>query len=145
MNNMERVMVAVAGLAMVFAIALMFVTSGRYMDLQSLHVHDSKAGQPVAIAYDREFRRDFYGQWNVFVWEVARGVPQSYCETGGAWPYKTGKPDRQKTLEWLVDGDQRCSKLPPGLYQVEVKIKANPGGILERTARVTSNVFEVSP
>ena len=65
MNNMERVMVAVAGLAMVFAIALMFVTSGRYMDLQSLHVHDSKAGQPVAIAYDREFRRDFYGQWNV--------------------------------------------------------------------------------
>lgn len=145
MNNTERVMVAVAVLAMALAIALMFVTSGRYMDLQSLHIHDAKAGHPVSIAYDREFRRDFYGQWNVFVWEVARGVPQSYCEAGGSWPYKPGTPDRQKTLEWLVDGDERCSKLPPGLYQVEVKIKANPGGILERTARVTSNVFEVSP
>ena len=143
MNAIERAMVAIAGLAMVLALAVMFVTSGRYMDLQRLTIADATYGGDIAIHYPREFRRDFFGEWHVFVWDIVKGEARSYCEANGAWPYTEGDKDPSKTLEWLVDGKDRCFQLPPGLYYVEVRITANPGSILARTGSVRSNVFEV--
>ena len=124
---------------------MLFVTPAYWLDLRSLAIANARYGQPINMAYDREFYREFFGAWNVSIWRNQRGEWAAYCGVSGEWPYKAGKPDPDKTLEWLVDGDKRCTHLPPGDYRVDVRITANPGGVFARTGLVSSNVFAVMP
>lgn len=131
--------------AMLFlSVGAMFVTADRWVILRSLTVIDAHAGQEVAIIYDREFKRDFIGAWNVFVWQIQRGEWSAFCEAHGQWPYATARPAKSRTLSWLTNQDPRCSELPPGEYAIDVHVTANPASILARTARIRSNVFTVT-
>lgn len=145
MTRIEAIGAAVAGFCLLGFLALLMVTSSLWFDLRNLTVSDARVGQPVAISYDREFYRDFDGSWRVLIWQQHRGSWQAYCEASGQWGYRMSKPDQKKDLAWLVDGEPRCSNLPPGVYSIEVKVTANPDSIIARSDVITSNAFEVTP
>lgn len=145
MTRIEAIGATCAALAMAVFFALLVVTPALWLDLRSLQIMDAKAGQPVLIEYDRAFSRDFTGEWAVAIWTMDRGEWASYCYADGAWPYRIGTPTKKRDLAWLVDGDERCTNLPPGIYQAEVTVTANPGTVLARSESVMSNAFEVRP
>lgn len=134
--------VIVALFAFLFALV---ATAGWWMRLDSLHVADARVGQPVPIEYHRTFLRDFQGEWQVAIWQMERGNWEAFCAVSDRFPYRARTPDPLQTLEWLVDGDTRCSRLPPGTYQAEVTVTANPGTLLARSETLLSNPFTVSP
>ncbi len=145
MTRIEAIGAGLSGVAMVFFFAMLLITPGFWFDLRSLTIQDAAKGQAVRLEYDREFYRDFNGGWNVAIWVMDRGEWTAYCHADGAWPYRKATPDPSRDLAWLVDGDARCSALPPGTYQVEVTVTANPDTIIARSQTIISNPFEVRP
>lgn len=145
MTRVEGVGTAVVASMLLVFLGLLCVTPAYWLDLRSLHVNDSRAGQDAPIDYDREFFRDFQGAWSVSVWRFERGQWMAWCNVPGEWPYKAGKPEAKKTWGWLVERDPDCANLPPGIYQAEVRITANPGSLIARTDAILSNAFEVRP
>lgn len=145
MTRIEAIGAVIAGVSLVFFFALLLITPGFWFDLRSIQVPDAKQGRPVRISYEREFYRDFFGGWDVAIWAMDRGEWTAYCHADGAWPYRKALPDPARDLAWLVDGDERCTDLPPGVYQVEVTVTANPDTIIARSQTIVSNPFEVRP
>lgn len=145
MTRIEAIGATAAGAALAGFVALLLVTSSHWFVLRGLTVADAKQGFPAKITYDREFYRDFDGAWRVLIWQIERGEWQSYCEASGAWGYRKARPDPNKDLAWLVDGEHRCSDIPAGTYAVELQVSANPGSLIERSQTITSNPFEVRP
>lgn len=136
---------AIAGVMAGAAVLAVFPPPSWWLELNSLTVRDSKAGQPAHIVYDRTIHRDFKGRWQVDIRKSERGLWVSWCTTP-LWdqPYKAGAPlPENRTLEWLAWTEVRCYDLPPGTYQATVHIEVNPGGFWTRDAMVTSPPFEV--
>ena len=145
MNRIEATLMALVGLALALSLALMLLSADWWMRLNSLHIPDARVGQDIPIVYDREFLRNFTGEWAVNVWKMERGDWQPFCAADGKWNYEARKPAPGQDLAWITNGAPGCEDLPPGEYRVTVNVTANPGRLLSRTASVESNVFKVMP
>jgi hypothetical protein len=145
LTKVEASGITAAVVTMIGFMALMLLTPAHWFELKRIEVLNARQGQPVPIIYDREFYRDFDGEWFVAVWRMDRAEWASYCAASDKWSYRAASPDHRKDLEWLVGGNDRCSNLPPGTYRLDVTVTANPDSIIARSQTITSNAFEVTP
>lgn len=145
MTRIERWIIAGLTVMTGCFMASLIVTSSWWFSLNRLAIHDARYGQPIQIEYDREFRRDFTGEWVVAIWKSDRGEWAAYCAAGGEWPYKRAHPKQTKTLDWLIGESAWCLPMGPGQYRAELTVTANPGTIISRSQTIISNVFEVTP
>ena len=114
-----------------------------WMDVQSVHVKDTKAGDPVVMHVQREIHRDFSGTWGVSVRVMDAGKGYIVCSASAVSGYKEGAdlPDTL-TLSWWTNG--HCNTLPVGVYLVQTVWQVHGSGILPaKTINATSNLFKV--
>jgi hypothetical protein len=110
--------------------------------VRSLHVSDSRFGEPIPITIERSIHKPFDATWTVNIrkWD---GGWVSECIASGAQSYK---PDailpRNPTLFWWTWG--RCHPLQPGKYELQTVWQVSPGWPFPpKRVEVTSDVFEV--
>jgi len=114
-----------------------------WMEVQSVHVADTKAGDPVVMHVQREIHRDFSGTWGVSVRVMDAGKGFVACSASAISGYKEGAdlPDTL-TLSWWTNG--HCNTLPVGVYIVQTVWQVHGNGILPaKTITATSNLFKV--
>lgn len=114
-----------------------------WMEVQSVHVADTKAGDPVVMHVQREIHRDFSGTWGVSVRVMDAGKGFVVCSASAVSGYKEGAdlPDTL-TLSWWTNG--HCNTLPVGVYIVQTMWQVHGSGILPaKTINATSNLFKV--
>ena len=138
--------IILAGILILFlgSLYLMTVTSDQWVRLNSLTIDNAQVGQDPAVHYSRTFLRPFVADWAVAIYVLEQGEWTAYRSCHGYWPdYKPGTPNPNKTLSWLVGGDEKCWRFPRGIYRVTVTLIINPKSILSRSASVSSPAFEV--
>lgn len=113
-----------------------------WLDVRSVHVADTVAGEDPIMTVDRTIRRDFRGDYTVI---IKRKRPHGfvfYCAGSGSSDYNTDAalPDPLKLSWWLYPA--RCD-LTAGSYRVDTlwRIDTKSGNV--REVRKRSNVFEV--
>ncbi len=145
MTRLERIGIAVfAALLAVSVVVLVAFPAGWWMQIHSLSIRDARLGEPIILDYNRSIRRNFQGEWRVEVWRADRGMWHAYCNSQGAHGYRANATiPAVTTLEWFVDGKDRCFRLPEGSYKVVVRIDINPDGLLDRSVEYETPAFEV--
>lgn len=114
-----------------------------WMEVQAVHVADTKAGDPILMHVEREIHRDFSGTWGVSVRVMDAGHGYVVCSEGAASGYLQGAdlPDTL-TLSWWTNG--QCNTLPVGVYIVQTVWQVHGNGLLPaKTITATSNLFKV--
>ena len=114
-----------------------------WMEVQSVHVADTKAGEPIRMHVQRDIHRDFSGTWGVSVRVVDAGKGYVVCSESAVSGYQKGAdlPDTL-TLAWWTNG--QCNTLPVGVYIVQTVWQVHGSGILPaKTITATSNLFKV--
>ena len=114
-----------------------------WMEVQSVHVADTKAGEPIRMHVQRDIHRDFSGTWGVSVRVVDAGKGYVVCSESAVSGYLQGAdlPDTL-TLSWWTNG--HCNTLPVGVYIVQTVWQVHGSGILPaKTITATSNLFKV--
>ena len=114
-----------------------------WMEVQSVHVKDTKVGEPILMHVEREIHRDFSGTWGVSVRVMDAGKGYVVCSESAVSGYKEGAdlPDTL-TLAWWTNG--HCNTLPVGVYIVQTVWEVHGNGILPaKTISATSNLFKV--
>lgn len=134
-----------------FLLAFLFyatLPASHWFVVRRLEVGPCVVGSPCRIEYDRDIKREFDGAWTATVrrFEERDGGEAGWvaqCTTPRAFPHYMPDallPD-PVTLFWLT-GSERCSKLPPGMYRLEVDWLINVGSPFERDV-LAVDVFEV--
>lgn len=124
-------------------VLIQFWPASWWMEVQSVHVADTKAGDPVVMHVQREIHRDFSGTWGVSVRVMDAGKGFVACSASAISGYKEGAdlPDAL-TLSWWTNG--HCNTLPVGVYIVQTVWQVHGDGILPaKTITATSNLFKV--
>ena len=114
-----------------------------WMEVQSVHVKDTKVGEPILMHVQREIHRDFSGTWGVSVRVMDAGHGYVVCSESAVSGYQKGAdlPDTL-TLSWWTNG--QCNTLPVGVYIVQTVWRVHGSGILPaKTINATSNLFKV--
>lgn len=114
-----------------------------WMDVQSVRVADTRAGEPILMHVEREIHRDFSVTWGVSVRVMDAGHGYVICSESTVSGYLQGAdlPDTL-TLSWWTNG--QCSTLPVGVYIVQTVWQVHGNGILPaKTITATSNLFKV--
>ena len=114
-----------------------------WMEVQSIHVADTKAGEPILMHVEREIHRDFSGTWGVSVRVMGAGHGYVVCSESAVSGYLKGADlPNTLTLAWWTNG--QCSTLPVGVYIVQTVWQVHGSGILSaKTINATSNLFKV--
>lgn len=114
-----------------------------WMEVQSVHVKDTKAGEPILMHVQRDIHRDFNSTWGVSVRVMDAGKGHVVCSESAVSDYQKGAdlPDTL-TLAWWTNG--HCNTLPVGVYIVQTVWQVHGNGILPaKTISATSNLFKV--
>ena len=114
-----------------------------WMEVQSVHVKDTKVGDPILMHVQRDIHRDFSGTWGVSVRVMDAGKGYVVCSESAVSGYQKGAdlPDTL-TLSWWTNG--QCNTLPVGVYIVQTVWEVRGSGILPaKTINATSNLFKV--
>ena len=114
-----------------------------WMEVQSVHVKDTKVGDPILMHVQRDIHRDFSGTWGVSVRVMDAGKGYVVCSESVVSGYQKGAdlPDTL-TLSWWTNG--QCNTLPVGVYIVQTVWQVHGSGILPaKTINATSNLFKV--
>ena len=115
-----------------------------WLEVHSVRVADSRAGQPLVMYVQREIHRDFSGTWGVSVREMTAGGTYVACAQSAVADYRKGADlPNVVTLGWWTNG--RCATLPAGVYVVQTTWQIHGSGLLPaKTVQNTSNPFKVS-
>lgn len=114
-----------------------------WMDVQSVRVADTKAGDPILMHVAREIHRDFSGTWGVSVRVMDAGHGYVVCSESAVSGYLKGADlPNTLTLSWWTNG--QCNTLPVGVYIVQTVWQIHGDGIFPaKTITATSNLFKV--
>lgn len=114
-----------------------------WMDVQSVRVADTRAGEPILMHVEREIHRDFSGTWGVSVRVMDAGHGYVICsESAVSWYLQGADLPDTLTLSWWTNG--QCNTLPVGVYIVQTVWQVHGNGILPaKTITATSNLFKV--
>lgn len=114
-----------------------------WMDVQSVRVADTKAGDPILMHVEREIHRNFSGTWGVSVRVMDAGHGYVVCSESAVSGYLKGADlPNTLTLSWWTNG--QCNTLPVGVYIVQTVLQVHGDGILPaKTITATSNLFKV--
>lgn len=149
MKNLKEMMLGramfLAGLLWLSALAVThFWPASWWLEVHSVRVADSKAGQPVVMYVQRDIHRDFSGTWGVSVRQMLEGKTHVACAASAVSDYQQGSDLPEiVTLGWWTNG--RCETLPVGVYVVQTTWQIHGNGLLPaKTVQSTSNPFKVS-
>jgi len=82
-----------------FALSVLWITAlaivhmwpaSWWMDVQSVHVKDTKVGEPILMHVQRDIHRDFSGTWGVSVRVVDAGKGHVVCSESAVSGYQKG-------------------------------------------------------
>lgn len=146
-TRLEKAFAGVLLAGLVYFVAMIVPFPGWWFSVQAITVHDTIEGQAVSMDYARRIERDFFGEWSVEIERVERGEWSSYCATPiTRQQYKEYRSVPEiVTLEWFAYTNERCYRLPSGVYRVHAVWVINPGTPLRRTVEAYSNAFVVAP
>lgn len=146
-TRLEKAFVGAMLAGLLYFAAMIVPLPGWWLSVQMIHVYDSAAGQPINMEYERTIARDFFGEWSVEIERAERGEWSSYCATPVTrQQYKQYRAVPETvTLEWFAYTNERCYRLPRGVYRIHAVWVVNPGTPFRRTVEAYSNAFEVLP
>lgn len=119
-----------------------------WFDVRTVHVNDSRVGEPITMLVDRDVKESFLGMYYVTIHKWKTNGPSAYCRMqGGPWEYKKGAVyPVPLTLLWWTEGSNDCARPPPGQYQITTRwVNVGNGLLPEKSVTAVSNIYTVHP
>ena len=139
------VIIVAAGAIAWMAIASV-LPSSLWLEVRSVYVSDTVAGDVPLMQVDRTIHADVRGEYRVEVQRFERGGWLNICAGEGRANYHHDAvlPD-PLTLDWWTYPATCSPSLTPGRYRIETRWTLFPDIAPPREVRVLSNIFTVSP
>ena len=134
----------IASVLWVVAVAVSYAwPTSWWMEVNSVHVADSKVGQPIVMVVDRKINRAFIATWGVNVRVVSVEGSHVECAASALSSYVAGSEiPHAVDLGWWTNN--QCKTLPVGSYVVHTTWVINGIGPLpDKEIKVASNIFKV--
>lgn len=126
------------------ALGLHFWPPSWWVEVGTVHIEDSRAGEPIHMVVTREIKREYIGSWVVSIRRWEGGWVTHCSATSATVYYPDAKLPKDLTLAWWTQ--DQCSNLPVGKYYASTAWTILlPGLLPDKQVIVGSNVFEVRP
>lgn len=138
-------LIATAWVLLLMASSMRSVLPASYWyDAGDVFVFDTIEGVDATIAFDREIRRAFKGEYIVTIRRITERGPVQHCTIKGESVYSTDAvmPDPITMSWWLFPERERCD-FPPGRYRMTTLWRIFVGDDVKQVKRA-SNIFTVA-
>jgi hypothetical protein len=116
----------------------------QFFSVKTLSIPNFIEGEDPLISYDRDIKKEFYGDWIVSIHQVKTGEDYPICSGSGSNHYITGEtlPKVGVTLDWFIG---KSCDLHAGQYTIQASWGIHGDSFSVKHYTHNSNIFTVLP